>query len=278
MTSTTMNNFNDKVAVITGAASGIGLALAQACGDEGMRVALIDLPGARLDEAVAQLRAQDIDAHTFAADVSDTPAMRAIAAEIRAQFGAVHLLCNNAGISGLHRRCWNFGDDEWQRLLDVNLRGVINGLQAFLPQMVDQPEGHIVNTASMAGLIPTPMNAPYCASKFAVVGLSETLALDLRDYGSRVSVSVLCPGPVKTAIGASRMTQSMQQLDAGERAYNEAVGVRVQSGLDPAQLAQQVLAAVRERRFYVLTHPEAMPLLENRQRWLLDGGEPTFPT
>jgi len=272
-----MNTFSDRTAVITGAASGIGFALAQACGDAGMRVALIDLPGARLDTAVAQLRARGIDAQAFAADVSDTQAMRVIAAEIRAQFGAVHLLCNNAGISGLHRRCWNFSDDDWQRLLDVNLRGVINGLQAFLPQMVDQTEGHIVNTASMAGLIPTPMNAPYCASKFAVVGLSETLALHLRDYGSHIGVSVLCPGPVKTAIGADRMTQPTQHLDAGERAYNEAVGVRVQTGLDPAQLAQQVLTAVREHRFYVLTHPEAMPLLVNRQRWVLEGGEPSFP-
>lgn len=272
-----MNDFNGKTAAITGAASGIGLALAQACGAAGMRVALIDLPGERLDDAAAQLRDRDIDARAFAADVSDTRAMHAVAAGVRAQFGDVHLLCNNAGIAGLHRRCWNFSDDEWQRLLDVNLRGVINGLQAFLPQMVDQAEGHIVNTASMAGLIPTPMNAPYCASKFAIVGLSETLALDLRDYGSRVGVTVLCPGPVKTAIGADRMTQPTQHLDAGERAHNEAIGVRVQSGLDPAQLAQQVLTAVRERRFYVLTHPEAMPLLANRQRWVLEGGEPTFP-
>lgn len=272
-----MDNFNGKVAVITGAASGIGFAMAQACGSEGMSIALIDLPGERLDASVAQLRARHVDARSFAADVSDIQAMRAIATEIRTQFGAVHLLCNNAGIAGLHRRFWNFGDDDWQRLLDINLRGVINGLQAFLPQMVDQAEGHIVNTASMAGLIPTPMNAPYCASKFAVVGLSETLALDLRDYGSRVSVSVLCPGLVKTAIVAHREVQGLQQLDADERRHNEAIAAHLQSALDPAQVAQQVLTAVRARHFYVLTHPEGMPLLENRQRWVLEGGEPTFP-
>jgi NAD(P)-dependent dehydrogenase (short-subunit alcohol dehydrogenase family) len=272
-----MNDFNGKTAAITGAASGIGLALAQACGAAGMRVALIDLPGERLDDAAAQLRDRDIDARAFAADVSDTRAMHAVAAGVRAQFGDVHLLCNNAGIAGLHRRCWNFSDDDWRRLLDVNLRGVINGLQAFLPQMVDQAEGHIVNTASMAGLIPTPMNAPYCASKFAVVGLSETLALDLCDYGSRIGVTVLCPGLVKTAIGANRETQAMQGLDSDERRHNEAIAVHLQSALDPALVARQVLAAVRERSFYVLTHPEAMPLIENRQRWLLEGGSPVFP-
>jgi NAD(P)-dependent dehydrogenase (short-subunit alcohol dehydrogenase family) len=272
-----MNVLTGKTAVITGAASGIGLALAQACGAEGMRVALIDLAGARLDEAVVQLRARGVDARAFAADVSNIETMRAVAAEIRAQFGAVHLLCNNAGIAGLHRRCWNFGDDEWQRLLDINLRGVINGLQAFLPQMVDQPDGHVVNTASMAGLIPTLMNAPYCASKFAIVGISETLALDLRDYGSRIGVTVLCPGLVKTAIGDNRSLQAMQGLDVDERVHNEALAVYMQSAIDPAQVAQQVLTAVRERRFYVLTHPEVMPLLANRQRWVLEGGEPTFP-
>lgn len=272
-----METFSDRAAVITGGASGIGLAMAEACGAEGMRVAILDLPGKKLDSALEHLRGRGISSTGFGVDVRDAGAMREVSRLVRMQWGEVHLLCNNAGISGLHRRCWNFSDEEWGSLLDINLRGVINGLQAFLPYMVDQTEGHIVNTASMAGLIPTPMNAPYCASKFAVVGITETLALDLRDYGSRVGVSVLCPGLVRTAIVTNRTAQAMQQLENDERRHNEAIATHMETALDPADLARQVLAAVREGRFYVLTHPEGMPLILDRQRWIAEGGCPTFP-
>lgn len=271
-----MEHLQDKVAVITGAASGIGLALAQACVAEGMQVVLVDLPGARLDAAAAALCARAPRVIARGLDVGDAAALRALAAETQALFGGVHLLCNNAGISGIQRFCWNFTDADWRRMLDVNLHGVINGLQAFVPLMLARDEGHIVNTASMAGLIPTPMNAAYCASKFAVVGISEVLALDLQRAGSRLGVSVLCPGLVQTAIGDNRTQAALEQLEPAEREYNESVVGGMAAAMDAAQVAQLVLAAVRKQQFYVLTHPEAMPLVENRLRAIVGGGAPGF--
>lgn len=271
-----MDHLQDKVAVITGAASGIGFALAEACIAERMQAVLVDLPGERLDAACAKLRQLDDRVTARGLDVSDAAALRALAAEVQSSLGGVHLLCNNAGISGIQRLCWNFTDADWQRMLDVNLHGVINGLQAFVPLMLAQDEGHIVNTASMAGLIPTPMNAAYCASKFAVVGISEVLSLDLQQVGSKLGVSVLCPGLVKTAIGDNRNPGSLEKLDAAEREYNASVVANMEFAMEPAQVAQLVLTAVRDRRFYVLTHPEAMPLVENRLRAIVSGGEPTF--
>ncbi|MBV9510122.1 MAG: SDR family NAD(P)-dependent oxidoreductase [Caulobacteraceae bacterium] len=271
-----MDDFKHRTAVITGAASGIGLALAEACGAEGMRVALADLPGERLEAAHAKLKGLGVKARAYGVDVSDLQAMRRLAEAVRADLGEVRLLCNNAGVGGVKRWTWRFGEADWNRFLNVNLRGVINGLQAFAPGMVDLPAGHIVNTSSMAGLLPTPMNAPYCASKFAVVGLSEALALDLKQYGSRIGVSVLCPGLVKTAIGDERSAGAFEGMDAAERAYNQSLVGAIASGMSAAEVAQQVLSAVREGRFYVLTHPQGLPLIERRLNALLAGEAPSL--
>jgi NAD(P)-dependent dehydrogenase (short-subunit alcohol dehydrogenase family) len=263
----------EKVAVITGAASGIGLAIAGACAAAGMRVALVDLPGAKLESAAASLREQGHTARAYGCDVSNSDSVRALAAAVQTDLGDTYLLCNNAGIAGVKRWAWKFSDADWQRTLDINLRGVLNGMQAFVPGMVERNAGHVVNTSSMAGLIPTPMNAPYCASKFAIVGLSEVFASDLKQFGSNVGISVLCPGLVKTAIGDMR-TQQPQGLDAAEQQYNDALVGNMETAMDPLDVARLVLESVRSKRFYVLTHPEAMALVEGRLRKMIDSVHP----
>lgn len=271
-----MDNLHNKVAVITGAASGIGLALAQACAAEGMRVALVDLPGEHLNAAAAALRESGHGAQAYGCDVSSLDAVRALAASVKADFGAVHLLCNNAGISGVQRFFWNYTDADWQRMLDINLRGVINGLQIFLPEMVAQNEGHIINTSSMAGLIATPMNAPYCTAKFGVIALSEVLSFDLQRAGSHVGVSVLCPGQVKTAIGKGRMRESLANLEPAEQQHNIAITEELAHGMDADDVAQLVLTAIRTDQFYVLTHTEGKVPIENRMRTILEDKIPRW--
>jgi NAD(P)-dependent dehydrogenase (short-subunit alcohol dehydrogenase family) len=271
-----LRTFSGRTAVITGAASGIGLALTEACLDEGMAVAMVDLPGERLDAAVQSVAARGL-VHAYGLDVADVGAFQAAAEAIRNTFGPVHLLCNNAGIAGLHRWFWKFSDAEWRTMIYVNLRGVINGLQVFLPAMLDQAEGHVVNTASMAGLVPTPMNAPYCATKFGVVGLTETLALDLAQYGSKIGVSVLCPGMVATSIVAKVEKTDQPTLDADERGYNDNLFASLDAALKPAEAAQTVLDGVRQGRFHILTHPSAMTLVDRRFEAIQAGWPPPLP-
>lgn len=272
----TMQLSAGKVAVITGAASGIGRALAAACCDRGMTVLLVDLPGDRLDEAAAWLASRGrVMAHGI--DVANENAVAKFGRDVHDRVGTVHLLCNNAGIAGVHKWCWNFSAAEWARMIDVNLRGAVNVLQAFLPLMVDQAEGHIVNTSSMAGLIPTRMNAPYAATKFGIVGMSEAVALDLKEYGSAIGISVLCPGLVSSNIAGDRDEVTLSALHPLERTFNREVADAVAGGMDPANAADIVLNAVETDCFYILTHPEAMPLVERRMDAIRSKGRPTPP-
>lgn len=273
-----MDNFSGKVAVITGGASGIGRAIAEACAARGMAIAIVDMAADKLQVARDSLRQAGARVEAYMTDVSDVLAMHALAQEVRASFGAVHLLVNNAGISGVHRWCWRFNDQEWSRMLDINLRGVVNGLQAFLPDMVDQQEGHIVNTSSVAGLMGTPMNAPYCATKFAIAGLSESLSLDLREAGSRIGVSVLCPAMIRTGIGSGVPEAAEADLNEQEQRYNDGVVAGLAAGMEPADVAEMVLDAVRENRFYIHTHGEfVMPLVQARANAIGDGSVPLVP-
>jgi len=266
-----MQHLQGRTAVITGGARGIGAALARACGKVGMRVVVVDLPDATLDDSARSLRLQGIDALAHGVDVRDANAMQQMASAVLAHCGGVHLLCNNAGIAGVHRRFWRYSDAEWRRMLDVNLIGVINGLQAFLPSMLEHDDGHIVNTSSMAGLMPSPMNGPYVASKYAVVGLSEALQLDLRQHGSRLGVSVLCPGLVRTQLVDGLSADALAGLADEERAYNEAISAAMPSALDADEAARIVLDAVRHRRFYVLTDPAGLEPAMQRIRGLETG-------
>lgn len=267
-----------KVAVVTGAASGIGLALARECADQQMHVVMADIAD-ELDNVAGTMREAGHSVLPVRTDVSVAEDVQRLAEAATDRFGHVDLLCNNAGIAGLHRWTWNHGPADWRRILDINLNGVIHGMQSFLPAMIDRDAGHIVSTASAAGLVPTPMNAPYCASKYGIVGLSEVLSIDLQAKGSNVGVSVLCPGLVDTAIVKDFPEEVLRTLDAAERKYYDELHVAVrQIGIDPSEVAKKVLQAVRDNRFYILPHPETADSFEIRAKAILEGRSPSFPT
>ena len=255
-----MQDFRDKTAVITGAASGIGLALALRAAREGMRLVLADIEGEKLKAAAATLgvAADRLSLHTL--DVSRDDDIGNMADEAFRRFGEVHLVCNNAGV-GLTRVTWEHTLKDWEWVLGVNLWSVIHGIRHFVPRMLKQSgDSHIVNTASVAGLLSTPGMAAYNVSKHGVVTLSETLYSELAALKSRVGVSVLCPAWVPTAIhesGRNRQDRFGQPNEASavSRAYEERMGSAIKSGRKTADdMADAVFDAVGENRFYVIPH------------------------
>jgi NAD(P)-dependent dehydrogenase (short-subunit alcohol dehydrogenase family) len=255
-----MKQFRDRTAVITGAASGIGLELARRAAAEGMNLVLADIEAAKLDVAAAGL---GIDADRILArrtDVSREDEIVALADAAFARFGGVHLLCNNAGV-GLTRVTWEHSTADWEWVLGVNLWSVIHGIHHFLPRMLEQAdEGHIVNTSSVAGLLSTPGMAAYNVSKHGVVTLSETLYGELLAARAKVGVSVLCPAWVPTGIHDSSRNRQDRFGSAApaaglSAAYEERMGQAVKSGrLTAADMATEVFTAVGEGRFYVIPH------------------------
>jgi NAD(P)-dependent dehydrogenase (short-subunit alcohol dehydrogenase family) len=255
-----MKQFRDRTAVITGAASGIGLELARRAAAEGMNLVLADIEAAKLDVAAAGL---GIDADRILArrtDVSREDEIVALADAAFARFGGVHLLCNNAGV-GLTRVTWEHSTADWEWVLGVNLWSVIHGIHHFLPRMLEQAdEGHIVNTSSVAGLLSTPGMAAYNVSKHGVVTLSETLYGELLAARAKVGVSVLCPAWVPTGIHESSRNRQDRFGSAApaaglSAAYEERMGQAVKSGrLTAADMASEVFTAVGEGRFYVIPH------------------------
>ena len=255
-----MKQFRDRTAVITGAASGIGLELARRAAAEGMNLVLADIEAAKLDVAAASL---GIDADRILArrtDVSREDEIVALADAAFARFGGVHLLCNNAGV-GLTRVTWEHSTADWEWVLGVNLWSVIHGIHHFLPRMLEQAdEGHIVNTSSVAGLLSTPGMAAYNVSKHGVVTLSETLYGELLAARAKVGVSVLCPAWVPTGIHDSSRNRQDRFGSAAPAAglsatYEERMGQAVKSGrLTAADMATEVFTAVGEGRFYVIPH------------------------
>ena len=251
---------NRRVAVVTGAGSGIGRALALAFGREGMRVALADLDETGMAETAGLVRGQGGEALAVRTDVADRASVQALADRAFAAFGRVHVLCNNAGVAtsgGIEAAT----HQDWQWVLGVNLWGVIHGLEAFLPRMIAQEEpGHIVNTASMAGLIASQGLGVYNTSKYAVVGLSETLAKDLRPYG--LGVSVLCPMGVSTRIRDSERSRppGLRNTTTAKADPVELIG----RYLAPEEVAAMVLDAIRADRLYVITHDEGLEPLRRR--------------
>ena len=195
-----MKDLEGKVAVVTGGASGIGLAMARRFGAAGMKLALADVEKSALDRAASDLAREGFEVLCVATDVSDADSMDALGELVLGHFGSVHLLCNNAGVGGGGGSMWELTKSDWQFTIGVNLWGVIHGVRVFVPHMVEENEGHVVNTASMAGLVSVPGMAPYNVTKHAVVTLSETLHGDLAAVSAKVGVSVLCPGFVKTQI------------------------------------------------------------------------------
>jgi NAD(P)-dependent dehydrogenase (short-subunit alcohol dehydrogenase family) len=266
-----VEDFGGRVAVVTGGASGIGRALAARLAREGMTVVIADVEAGALDAAAAELGVTGA-----ATDVSDAASVQALADTVMSRFGRVDLLCNNAGVGG--------GGDvadlalaDWEWVLGVNLWGVVHGVHSFLPHLLANPAGgHIVNTASMAGLVAFAGAAPYCASKFAVVGLSESLQQELAKAGADVGVSVLCPGFVKTNIFTSQRNRpaALTVPERGPRpgarsANDEIVRNMLELGIAPEAVADEVLAAITERRFWIFTHPDLVDAVDERHGVLL---------
>jgi NAD(P)-dependent dehydrogenase (short-subunit alcohol dehydrogenase family) len=284
-----MDDFEGKVAVVTGGASGIGLALAHRFACQGTRVVVADVERAALDAASGAL-ADEFGADNVAGmvtDVRDPTAVDALAAAVFERFGAVHVLCNNAGV-GLGGLAWTIPADRWRWIVEVNLLGVANGIRSFVPKMIEQREGHVVNTASAAGILTGPAMAPYFATKHAVVALSESLHFDLQITGGAVGVSVLCPEWVRTNIADAERNrpEDVAPTEPGPgapwvdgvdgdtvRAFMQAL---VETGLDPADVADQVLDAIRSRRFWILTHPTTLDTARRRWDAIASDGQPVF--
>ncbi|HMS89918.1 MAG TPA: SDR family NAD(P)-dependent oxidoreductase [Acidimicrobiales bacterium] len=271
-----MEELAGKVAVVTGAASGIGLALSRALSAEGMKVVLADIEDAALDAAVAGFPdgAEVLAVHC---DVSDPAAVDALRDAAVERFGTVHVVANNAGVS-TGGPVWSHTPEDWEWVLGVNLYGVVNGVRSFAPLLIEQGEGHIVNTASMAGLSSPPFMGVYNVSKHAVVTLSETLFGDLALAGAEgVGVSVLCPGWVQTRIheaARNRPDAPEEDPDGAAAGFAEVAAALIASGLEPDDVAQLVVDAIRTRRFYILTHPEWKPMISGRVEHILSESDP----
>jgi len=278
-----MKEFRDQVAVVTGAASGIGRALVDRFAAEGMKIVLADIEVGALAKAKSELEAMGAEVLAVATDVSKPEEIEALAAKTLAAFGAVHLVCNNAGVAAtgpLWER--SLADYEW--VLGVNLWGVIHGIRTFVPILLDQDTGgHIVNTASLAGLTIVPGNGIYQISKHGVVALSESLHFDLAQRGAKVRVSVLCPSFVRTAILDSERNRPAHLAASQEGGATTAAGLPeelvrqlIASGLEPTQVAQKVFEAIRDEKFWILTHPEAKHRIRDRMEAILEDRNPEF--
>lgn len=276
-----MKDFAGKVAVITGGADGIGKALAEKAASLGMRLVLADIDTARLEKTAQELRDEyKVDVITQRTDVSQEEAVRALADRAFGEFGKVHLLFNNAGVAA-GGNAWETTTKEWNWVLGVNLYGVVHGLQAFLPRMLEAgEEGHIVNTASAAGLTSQPSMATYNVSKHGVVTLSEGLYQDLQLRKSSISVSVLCPAWVKTRI--ADMTRydteerhiDLSKLDSVARKTARAVEQAVENGIPPQQVAEVTFNAIAENHFYILTHDMVKIAVQLRLKDIAEGRQP----
>ena len=265
--------------MVTGAAGGIGRALVQVLAAEGMKVVMAGINAARLERAAKEFREKGADVTPIVTDVSRAAQVTALAEKTMEQYGAVHLLCNNAGVSYNSRSSWETPLEGWAWVLGVNLMGVIHGIHAFMPLMLDQDdEAHIVNTASTSGLVMNSYAVPYGVSKHAVVALSESLHLELESRHANVGVSVLCPGPVDTEIvDASRRNLPSKipgpDLSDEEQLLEKAYRRYLAQGLSPEEVARQVVSAVQEKRFYIFTH-DYRAAIEKRMRNLLEERNP----
>ena len=256
-----MEQFEGRVAVITGAASGIGFALAERAANEGMTVVLCDIEEGALKSAAASLAGRGFKVSSRRVDVSQEADVEAAAASIFEEFGAVHLLCNNAGVLNREGPTWEHTSADWRWVFSVNVMGVVHGIRAFVPRMLaGGQEGHIVNTASMAGLVTGGSgSAVYDASKHACLSLSESLYRDLVVRQSKVSASVLCPGAVTTQIfAAERNRPEGNDVDEKHALAERGATAFPADSFPPPEMAEQVFRAVREKRFYVLAAQTVM--------------------
>ena len=265
-----MKDFKGKVAVVTGGASGIGRALAERFGSEGMKVVLADVEEEALKQAEAEFREKGVDVLGVVTDVSKAAAIENLAQQTLDAFGKVHIVCNNAGVAGAWGSVWENTLDDWNWIMGVNLWGVIHGVRTFVPIMLQQDEpGHIVNTASLAGL----MNGSgiYGVTKQAVVALSESMFNELKTANAKIGVSVLCPGWVNTNIIDARRNRPAElanSIDASHLPQAEAIDTAVRNflknGMAPSAIADQVFEAIQNETLYIITHPDMDFLFRER--------------
>ena len=258
-----MREFQGKVAFVTGGASGIGFAMANAFAELGVKVMLADIEEKALDMALADLRGRGAEVRGVVCDVAERASVQRAAGETFTAFGNVHIVCNNAGVGlGGQMELIPPGDWEWQ--LGVKLWGVIHGIQIFLPHMKAHGEGgHIVNTASIVGLIPAPGLGPHIAGEFAVVGLSEALAAELA--GTMIGVSVLCPAFVRTRYAESVRNRPSRFGAQSEEEPAARIGAAlIRTGIDPNEVARRVVMGIRDGDLYIFTHPEYRAGVEER--------------
>jgi NAD(P)-dependent dehydrogenase (short-subunit alcohol dehydrogenase family) len=271
-----------RVAVITGAASGIGLGLSERFAAEGMHVVMADVEEPVLSKAAAELAAGGASVLPVVTDVSDRAAVEALRDAAVSAFGAVHVVCNNAGVGGPHGPLWECPPGEWDWVLGVNLGGVINGVRAFMPVLLAQDAGHLVNTSSIFGVFAGALG-PYGVSKHAVTALTETLHFNLASLGiTHVGVSVLCPGAVRTNFGTSARNRPSWAgppavSGAAEQASAEQFDRLAVQGASPAAVAGIVVDGIRARRFYILTSENRNSAVSRRGAEIVAGGPPAPP-
>jgi NAD(P)-dependent dehydrogenase (short-subunit alcohol dehydrogenase family) len=257
-----MDNLKGKVAFVTGAAAGIGYALAEAFGEAGMRVMLAGINEHNLDGAQRRLRAAGIAAERVQCDVGDRASVENAARATLAAFGKVHLVCNNAGV-GMGGAFGTIPESDWEWAIRVNLMGVVHGTEIFVPLLEQHGEGgHVVNTSSISGLLAGPGMEPYAATKFAVVALSEGWRLQLAPRG--IGVSVLCPGFVRTNIGTGHRNRPGGPRRGADPERVAVLSQLVNAGMDPKMLAARVLEGIRDDELYIFTHPELKGAIQAR--------------
>jgi NAD(P)-dependent dehydrogenase (short-subunit alcohol dehydrogenase family) len=278
-----MKTFKDHVAVITGGGSGLGRALAERFAREDLKLVLADVDEAALESTASELRARDARVVTRRTDVSNGADVEQLARTALDAFGAVHIVCNNAGVAPMGL-AWESTEADWRWVLGVNVWGVIYGVRVFTPLLLRQAEeGHIVNTASVAGLISPPGMAAYSVSKHAVVALSEALHHDLAAKTTKVKCSVLCPAYFPSGIADSERSRPAELASKSEKsdeqlALEANLAKAVRSGkLTAADIANAVFEGVRDERFYILPHPRIKPAIEARMRDILDESIPRDP-
>ncbi len=267
-----MDQFNGKLAVVTGAGSGIGRALATRCAREGMRVVLVDVHAGRLESLRVGLEGEGAQVSTHALDVSNAADYADFAQHCIAGAGVPDLLFNNAGILRFGDS-WSHSAEEWQKILSINVMGVVNGLNAFVPPMLEAGKAaHIVNTGSVGSLVAAPGMAQYTAVKMAVRGITECLAYDLAGKEAPIDVSLLCPGPVLTSI-----SDELLGIESGSVEGDPADHLMADQPdfIAPGECADRVFQAIRERRFWIFTHP-FNSYLEAKTKAVIDGENPVY--